>query len=81
MSGYTLTLPMPAGREAFLIRAGMVFCQLWQIFACPAASAGKARRRSGTSEGQNGAKFSSWENFASSRSAGTGKASAVKYVT
>jgi len=106
MPGYTLALPMPAGREAFLTRAGMVFCQLWQAFektlgrlsvasfaprrfslvplrrrAFPADAAGHHARTGKTSEGQKGAKFSRWENFASSRSAGMGKASTVKYVT
>jgi len=70
MPDYALALPMLAGREAFLTRAGMVSPTAFVI-----------QKRWGASEGQNGAKFSRWENFASSRSAGMGKASAVKYVT
>gem|GEM_PF-3534291 len=48
MSSYILSLPMPAGREAFLTRAGMVFCQLWQAFektlGCPSATSFALRR-------------------------------------
>jgi len=55
----------PTRRDTMPVRIGEAFLK--------PARAGK------TSEGQNGAKFSRWENFASSRSAGMGKASAVKY--